>query len=375
MIRKFDALERRRGADAVIDYDCVPTDTDVEPYPNRFAALDDLLALQQRRLPEPLAEQVQAHVTYLSALLGERLPLGDFVKRTQGCDTAGWTADYLDYRRDIARAALAEVDVSWGARTLEELRAVEAELSPDAVGEAIKGCAAEHERYVRDAVASETRFNLQIESVESNEYWSYWLDGSGFDARLRINAMRASFTPTDVYRFALHEALGHALQYASISNHARTDDDIPWLPLLAVHSNHQVLFEGIGQILPLVFDRENKLVNTFVRLDHYRQLVRADLHLLINDGATVAECRDMVGVRAPFMSPEVVERELRDRSLNPRFRSYLWAYPAGLDWFMCLFEASSDTLTKVLRAAYRTPLTPSELQSLWPDGPAIGGNR
>lgn len=222
-------------------------------------------------MPDPLAEQVQAHVTYLFARLGERLPLSDFVKRTQGCDTAGWTADYLDYRRDISRAALAEVDVSWGARTLEELGAVEAELSPDAVGEAIKGCAAEHERYVRDVVASETRFNLQIKSVESNEYWSYWLDGSGFDARLRINAMRASFTSTDVYRFVLHEVLGHALQYASTSNHARTDDDdVPWLPLLAVHSDHQVLFEGLAQILPLIFGRENKLVNTLVRLDHYR---------------------------------------------------------------------------------------------------------
>jgi len=36
-------------------------------------------------------------------------------------------------------------------------------------------------------------------------------------------------------------------------------------------------------------------------------------------------------------------------------------------------QADAATIDNVLRAAYRHPLTPADLQSLWPTGPAIGG--
>jgi hypothetical protein len=44
-----------------------------------------------------------------------------------------------------------------------------------------------------------------------------------------------------------------------------------------------------------------------------------------------------------------------------------------MDWFAALAEAGGEVSREVLRAAYRAPLTPSDLAALWPDGPVVGG--
>ena len=75
------------------------------------------------------------------------------------------------------------------------------------------------------------------------------------------------------------------------------------------------------------------------------------------------------GVRAPtgsWSAPNCTRRS------TPA--PYLWAYPAGLDWFAALADtAPPDTVRRVLRAAFQRPLTPVDLAALWPSGPVIGG--
>jgi hypothetical protein len=75
----------------------------------------------------------------------------------------------------------------------------------------------------------------------------------------------------------------------------------------------------------------------------------------------------------PWTTQAAIADVLTDRGTNPQLRSYLWAYPAGIDWFASLAEADQATKTTVLQAAYRDPLTPSDLTALWPAGPTIGG--
>jgi hypothetical protein len=373
-IRRFHALEIVTGADPVIDYDCAPTDEVVQPYPDRLAALDELSGLIDADDDGPVAEQLTAHTTYLAALLGERRPLDDYVRRTQGCPARGWTSDYLDHRRTMARNALAQVGVPWDTTSRDRLRAADDPVDPTDIGEVISALVTEHEPLVRELARTTAEFRLTIEPVQLDAYWSYWLDGAGHNARLRINTANASFTHTDAYRFALHEVLGHAMQYAGFTTHAERHD-VSWPRLLAVHSTHQVLCEGLAQLLPLVVRPHDCLAVATARLDHYLQLVRAEVHVRINTGATVAECRDLLHVHAPFVAPEAVERELRDRSRNPRLRTYLWSYPAGIDWFVNLLEQRPELLPEVVRAAYERPLGPSALHQLWPQGPRIGGNR
>jgi hypothetical protein len=115
-------------------------------------------------------------------------------------------------------------------------------------------------------------------------------------------------------------------------------------------------------------------VRARTRLDHYVQLVNAELHLMVNVGASASACRDHALSRLPFWRATDVASALRDRSLDPQLRSYLWAYPAGIDWFLNLHDHGGSLLAEVLHAGYQRPLVPRELEQLWPAGPRIGGN-
>src|SRR5205085_2648633 len=100
-----------------------------------------------------------------------------------------------------------------------------------AAPEAIKRAAARYEPLVRERCGTDAPYELTIETVDVDHYWSYWLDGQGSFARLRLNLRRSSFTAVRARQFALHEILGHALQSASYAARAATED-VPWLRVL-----------------------------------------------------------------------------------------------------------------------------------------------
>lgn len=376
-VRRWDALERSRGEPPVIDFDCAPPADKPRPFDNRFAALDQLtrLRVEANTGHQPvLIANLDAHIAYLCALMGQQLPFGEYISVTQGCAPRGWTRDYVEQRAWIAKDALGSLGISWNEHTWKNLRAVSEQLDASEVGAAIADYAEKHESSVRQLVDTTADFNLTIEDVEVEAYWSYWLDGSGHDTRLRINKSKASFSHVDAYRFALHEVLGHALQYSSLTAQVEAKT-VEWSRILAVHCPHQVLFEGLAQVLPWITALDDEIVVARTRIDHFMNLIRGQIHILINSGATAAACRDLAHRQVPWWTDEEIARELFDRSRNPQFRSYLWSYPAGIDWFIRLVEAGGTTPTEVLREAYKRPLTPSELRGLWSAGPIIGGNQ
>lgn len=376
VVRRWDALERSHSEAPVIDFDCAPPANEPRPFENRFTALDELsrLGSDTNKQHPALRVQLDAHITYLRALIGEQLPFDHYISMTQGCVPRGWTADYVEHRAQIAKDALESLGISWDNDTWVNIRNLSEQLAAVDVASAIREYADRYEPTIRSLVDTNAEFNLMIEDVEVDAYWSYWLDGSGHDARLRINKKNASFSRVDAYRFALHEVLGHALQYSSLTAQAESNA-VEWPRILAVHCPHQVLFEGLAQVLPWIASPEDEIVTARTRLDHFANLVRGQIHILLNNGATVFNCRDLARPQVPWWTDEEITREFHDRSRNPQFKSYLWAYPAGIDWFTKLIEAGDTPLAEVLREAYRRPLTPTELHELWPTGPVIGGNQ
>lgn len=374
-LRAWHAYEISRGSVAVIDFDCAPTTTAPEPATSRLAVYQRLTELHTSAT-EAGATQLTARLTadlaYLGALLGEHPPLSDYVQATQGCPAAGWQDGYITQRGDQARQALAALGIQWGHDTARDLNTIEGPIETDEAPDAIRQAATDYEQAVRHATGSTAPVNLTIETTEVDAYWAYWLDGVGDKVRLRLNLRRASFTKVAARQFALHEVLGHGLQGASWSARAAAQD-VPWVRLMSVHAPQQVLLEGLAQALPLFIAPDDELLVTRTRFDHYNQLARAELHVALGKGAGIAELADHARFRMPWITEAAIADLLTDRGANPRLRSYLWAYPAGLDWFANLSETDQPTRTTVLQAAYRDPLTPSDLQALWPTGPAIGG--
>jgi hypothetical protein len=375
-LRAWDAYERARGCPPVIDYDCAPPDVDTPAVAHRLDAHCRLVDLERRAMVEDqsrLAERIGAHLAYLRVLLGSRPPLDEYVRATQGCPAAGWPADYVVSCRDRAIEALGRLGVAWGAGTSNDLDRVEGPVEESNVPDMMRAAAVDLEPAVRSLTSATTAYDLTIESVDVDAYWSYWLDGAGTKPRLRLNRRHTRFTEVRLRQFALHEILGHALQMANWST-VSASRNVPWVRVASVHAQQQVLLEGLAQALPLVATPDDEPLIARVRLDHYLQLVRAELHLAINAGESVSTCVDHARDRVPFWEDDTIADTLTDRGTDPLLRSYLWAYPAGLDWFANLFDtADPDTIGAVLRASYDGPLTPADLTELWPDGPAPGG--
>jgi hypothetical protein len=368
ILRSWDAYERERGAIQIIDYDCHPVAEAVEPAGSRLEVYERLSALPGGA-DDP---RVRADLAYLRALMGQRAPLSAYVEATQGCPTTGWPADYVTRRGDQARAALDRLGVDWYPESLTDLGRLEKRLPLDRAGPAIRAAAAELEPLVRAATGSDASFELDIETADVDAYWAYWLDGVGPRARLRLNLRHARFTEVKARVFALHEVLGHALQSASYAARCAAGE-VPWVRLMSVHAPHQVLLEGLAQAWPLFVVPDDDAVIARVRVAHYTQLVHAELHLAVNNGWSVERCAAHARGRVPFWTDEDIADALADRGNDPELRSYLWSYPAGIDWFVHLAESGSSAASDILRAAYRDPLTPADLAALWPAGPPIGG--
>jgi hypothetical protein len=267
---------------------------------------------------------------------------------------------------------LESLGIGWDAHTATAMDEVEEPIDAEEAPEAIRQAAAEYEPAVRQATGTHAPYSLTIETADVDAYWAYWLDGAGDQVRLRLNSRNSRFTKVSARQFALHEVLGHGLQSASLAARAASGD-VPWVRLLSIHAPHQVMLEGLAQAMPLFVTPDDEILTARVRLDHYAQLVRAELHLAINRGASIDACARHARERVPWWSESAIANLLSDRGANVLLRSYLWAYPAGIDWFAALSQADARVIKEVLHATYRAPLTPADLATLWPDGPPIGG--
>lgn len=377
IVRSWNRYELARQAPAVIDFDCYPQPQEPEPESldrlSTYWRMLDISRAATEQNEAALAERANAHLAYLRALMGERPALSEYMLATQGCHARGWPEPYIEQIGERARAYLDAIDVQWNAQTGKQLADIEQTIDPTDAPDAIEQAAHDLEPAVREATGTSAPFTLRVETTNLNAYWAYWTDGTGQDVRVRLNMKYSQFTKILARQFALHEVLGHGLKGASYAQECAVNKSVPWVRLLSVHAQQQVLLEGLAQALPLFVTPDDKLLTTRVRLDHYTQLVRASLHVALNQGSSIEDCVEYAKAHVPFWKNENIADMLTDRSADPLLRSYLWAYPAGIDWFVNLADENAAEIPAILRAAYRSPLTPADLSRLWPAGPVFGG--
>lgn len=377
ILRSWNIYEKSRSSPAIIDFDCAPNSDEPVPATSRLAVARQLESVRreaQQAGETNLAANVNAHLAYAYALLGDRPPLDVYIMQTQGCRALGWPEAYVASRGILARKHLSDVGIDWGPETNTDLNALEGFIDLEAAIGVIHQTMTECEPQIRRITHTTAPYELDIITVDEDAYWAYWLDGAGQRIRLRLNLHNARFTKVQARQLTLHEILSHGLQSASYTQQC-IERDVPWIRLLSVHAPQQIMLEGLAQAMPLFLTPDDPALVARVYLVHYTQLVRAELHLAVNAGVSIEECVHHARSRVPFWSDETIADFLADRSNNVLLRSYLWAYPAGIDWFVRLAEdGGSKTIRRVLQAAYRDPLLPDDLVALWPEGPTIGGS-
>ena len=195
VLRSWDAHETGRGAAPVIDYDCCPPPAPAAPAASSSTSTGRSARCKTRRPRRvPACPEITAHLAYLRELMGQRTPLDDYVRATQGCPAAGWPDEHVSERGELARARVEALGISWGPDTEHDLEHAEGVIDVAEAAPAIRDAAADLEPAVRAATGAAAACDLSIETVDEDVYWSYWLDGAGRRIRLRINTRRAGFT-------------------------------------------------------------------------------------------------------------------------------------------------------------------------------------
>jgi len=377
LVRSWGAYEDARGGRQVIDYDCAPTDAAITPATSRLDVYDQLTAFNQQAQADgdtKVEQTTRAHLAYLSCVLGERPDLDTYMRDTQGCGTAGWSEDYVVDLGDRARKAYADLGVNWGPSLADEVFQLETPMTLERAAEQVIVLADEAEPAVRALTGTTATYDVDVQVVDIDDYWAFWVDGSGHASRLRFNQRNAVFTEDGLRFFAQHELLGHALQCSSFAQTAE-NEDVDWVRTLTVHLPYQPLLEGLATAWPIYTEPDNQPLMAKAKLNHYMHIVRGEVHRAINAGHPLRAVADHVLARAPWMSLDQIGNLMSDRGTEPLLRSYLWSYTAGTDWFMALGEqADAETIKTVLTACYHHPLTPTELAELWPAGPTFGGD-
>ena len=112
VLRAWNIYELARDAPAVIDFDCHPQPANSIGDPlDRLSAYWKLLKVHQAAIETgdtTLAERVNAHLTYLRALMGERISLDEYVSATQGCHAKGWPEPYIEQVGETTDPALTQ---------------------------------------------------------------------------------------------------------------------------------------------------------------------------------------------------------------------------------------------------------------------------
>jgi hypothetical protein len=182
-----------------------------------FDQLSALSAQAEADGDQAVQRTLRAHLAYLASVLGHRPALNEYMLDTQGCPAAGWPEDYVVAVGDRARKALTDLGVTWGPNTGDDIHAVEDPINISEARERVELVSADIEPIVRRLTATTAPFTVNIEVIDIDDYWSFWVDGAGSTARLRFNARQAVFTDIRLRQFAQHELLGHALQCASFT--------------------------------------------------------------------------------------------------------------------------------------------------------------
>jgi hypothetical protein len=363
MLLGWHALEKQLGGPAIVDFNLIAAKAR-NKYENRLEVLRDIERLNSATPSEckPVRERLTAHETFLRALMGQKFNFETFINKTQGIPAEPFSIEYIKQRRGILREALEKVGIKFDANTVKNLVAKDRPIPLNELEENFRALYASQRKYLDQPIQRDGRFRLRIEFVNLREYWGYWVDGKGIQFRLRFNRhnLVEGYTHSEAVQFVYHELLAHCCQMA-VWRTRISEEKIPrYFGLTTVHSQEQFLLEGLAQALPLFVKSDLTQSPIFLSrllLGHFRSLINNNVHIMINNGATVEDCVRYASRYAPFVRSSQLAEGLASRSNNPLYRSYEFVYPRSFDVFLRLAEDFPEKFrTNFLTAVYNQVL-------------------
>lgn len=380
LYRAWDALERARHRNEIIDFDlAVPRS--VPPAASRQEVLDSLdriLAdLKTRGHAKSLtAARVQASIAYLRGVQGDALPFGQYIETTLGIKPKRFDEHQIAGRREHVSDLIQQLPHGKSEPPLlfreEDLHRFQAALFVRDKRMMKRYFDFYREKWVgllTDRLdAPLVDYDVSFEVVEEDAYWKNWISGnlSSHQIRLRVNYHpRHTWYHGSIETLVLHEYCGHAIQM--ISWHRRIErGELPqFFGILTVHFPDQFLLEGVAESMSHVLPNGTKLEakSLILRdLHEYSLMVMNNVHIIANEeGPTAA--RDYAVEHLPFTRSGTIDAEIRDRTSHPLFRGYQYVYGIAMYTVRhAMDKLSPENKWRLLRKAYDSPMTAREFE-------------
>jgi len=339
IIFKWDEFERRQNRIEIIDFNLLSEFKTRSKYKNRRDILSDLEFILPKITDERIQSKTLSHITYLRALIKDAIPFHAYIENTQQIPVKYFSEAYIRQIQIELNLTLDELHIDFNEKTLDSLNALDSEIPDQDCEKYFSQIYEKNKPYVESHLNREFDFDMIIETVNEDAYWSCWVDSKDDAFRLRINLKAKPYTQTKVLQMVYHELLAHCCQMAFWREQIREGKLSRIWGLTTVHGPEQFLFEGLAQTLPLFFKNEftdNILLQAKIKLSHYDALIWNNLHIMINEAKTANECIKYAKNYLPWTKENNIRNDLISRLENILFRSYQYVYPCSFDFFMKL---------------------------------------
>lgn len=285
-------------------------------------------------------KKLNAHKAYLSANCGQKFAWADFVEKTQGVTRNFLSTDYLNARAEYIKKEIIGLGMSANANWFSEMTKIEQNIPETDVGGYFVESFEKNKSNLIGVLDQLPEFDVKIDFVKESAYWNYWVDGTGNQFRLRFNTERGlKYTQSMAEQFVLHELIVHCSQMANWHHLIASKKVANFFGLTTVHSPEQFGMEGVALLLPLMVPdfltpTNAELIKLRVYMEHFKHTVFGNVHIMINEGSSIGECREYLNGFLPWWDQKDFENDLRNRSVNPLFSSYQYVYAAGSDYFL-----------------------------------------
>ena len=383
--RSWFAFEQGQTTDCAVvfdfDYSQDRETVAIEQFENRFAVLARANHLLARARSDEgalwsnqqfLVQKLRGAEAYLRQLLGQHIPLGDYIDACMGYRPALVGADELELLQGQAMQQVSNFGLQWSASEVGRLNALL--LYSDA-----KEFQSDLERHSRIWVPRVcAALNLSIEPqyhihiVEVDEYWSNWITGNyGEPIELRINTHpRVPPKRGKSQILAAHELAGHAVHILSLSKNSCDGHFESSFMNTSLFSAEMFQMEGVAQTVLWILADEDE-IEPFAKLsdslDFYHMALVNNAQLELEAGRPVEEVVQSTLAIAPFLNPLTLASDLRDRSRNPLFRSYVSVYYPSWRLFSKARTLSTEKKREFLRQMYTRFWTPQQIAGMLAD--------
>jgi hypothetical protein len=387
--RGWHKFEQRHGGPSIVDFDM----SDVEgatSFDSRDEVLRALSELYQALAEfDSLAEgeflqtRVRGSIAYLRALmkpkidfpkylLGDRIDFPKYLMDTLGVEPIPFSDQEIEDAHQAISVSLAEFGLSMRA---EEKKQFERLLLVDDPAVIKNGIVENKDVWLKRlrevGVPAPNQIPLSVEFTKVDEYWSNWISGSskkGITLSINLHS-RKKYDRGRPLVLCLHEICGHAVQMSLWKDLIAKGAMNAACGLTTVHSPEAFVAEGLAQTVPDLLNdggwKYSSEFNLSRALSYYTSVILHNAHLMFYEGVSVDRVVEFASDRLPFSDLSTIKYEIRDRAINPLFRSYELSYALGERAIRNLIKGMSVSQKRqFFFEIYAKPLTPKQMQQM-----------